>query len=121
MIVAGFGFRARATMASFAGALAAADAPEAPIVFATLNRKADDLRPFAQARSTTVLAISTADAAAQTTLTASSNSEEQTGLGSVAEACALAAAGPGAKLLGPRVVSSDHMATCAIAVSGDAL
>ena len=32
-----------------------------------------------------------------------------------AEAAALAAAGPGARLLGPRVVSADRMATCALA------
>ena len=33
----------------------------------------------------------------------------------VAEPAALAAAGPGARLLGPRALSSDRMATCAIA------
>ncbi len=39
---------------------------------------------------------------------------EAVGVASVAEACALAAAGPGARLLGPRTASG--AATCALAV-----
>ena len=37
--------------------------------------------------------------------------------GSVAEAAALAAAGPGARLLAPRMISADRMASCALAMS----
>ena len=40
-----------------------------------------------------------------------------TGVPSVSEAAALAAAGPGARLLGPRVAVGP--ATCALAVTGD--
>ncbi|MHA6346914.1 cobalamin biosynthesis protein, partial [Roseivivax sp. CAU 1761] len=40
--------------------------------------------------------------------------------GSVAEAAALAAAGPGARLLGPRAVSPDGCATCALAQGKEA-
>ncbi|MEQ9016309.1 MAG: cobalamin biosynthesis protein, partial [Marinovum algicola] len=39
------------------------------------------------------------------------------GTGSVAEATALAAAGPGARLLAPRMISADRMASCALAMS----
>ena len=46
-------------------------------------------------------------------LTHSSVAEQAVGLGSVAEAAALAAAGPGARLLGPRIACDG--ATCAIA------
>jgi len=46
-------------------------------------------------------------------LTHSRVAEAATGLTSVAEACALVAAGPGARLLGPR--TSNGVATCALA------
>ncbi|MFP4328377.1 MAG: cobalamin biosynthesis protein, partial [Paracoccaceae bacterium] len=51
------------------------------------------------------------------TLTRSAYALDTYRTGSVAEACALAAAGPGALLLGPRAISSDRMATCALARS----
>lgn len=116
MIVAGFGFRAQASWASLADALALAGAPSAPDAFATLERKTDALASFAKKHKTLLMAISEKEAGEQITHTQSAASEGETGLGSVAEACALAAAGPGAKLLGPRVISSDSMATCAIAI-----
>ncbi len=50
-------------------------------------------------------------------LTRSEASLAATGLGSASEAAALAACGPEARLLGPRVVQDG--VTCAIAVSGD--
>ena len=52
-------------------------------------------------------------------LTQSAKVAERFGTGSVAEAAALAAAGPGAQLLGPRVVSGDGLATAAIAIGRD--
>lgn len=52
------------------------------------------------------------------TLSHSDLSEEVAGAPSVSEASALAVAGTGAKLLGPRVVLGP--VTCAIAISGDA-
>jgi cobalt-precorrin 5A hydrolase len=51
--------------------------------------------------------------AQQRCLTRSSVAERLTGFGAVAEAAALAAAGPGAQLLGPRIVLDG--ATCALA------
>ena len=52
---------------------------------------------------------------AQATSTQSPASRASRGTGSVAEAAALAAAGPGARLLSPRVISADGRATCALA------
>ncbi len=57
--------------------------------------------------------------AAQPVLTRSERVAERFGTGSVAEAAALAAAGPGARLVAPRVVSTDGMATAAIAERTD--
>ena len=53
--------------------------------------------------------------AAQTCITHSPRVQALYGTGSVAEAAALAAAGPGARLLAPRAQSADGMATAAIA------
>ncbi|XIK08888.1 cobalamin biosynthesis protein [Mesorhizobium sp. AaZ16] len=56
--------------------------------------------------------------AAANTLTHSARSQAVAGTPSVAEAAALAAAGEGARLLGPRIVVGP--VTCALATSGDA-
>ena len=57
------------------------------------------------------------EAAASRTLTHSERVLAATGVPSLSEAAALAAAGPGARLLAPRVAVG--AATCALAVSGD--
>jgi cobalt-precorrin 5A hydrolase len=115
VIAAGFGFRAAASAESLADALGRAGA--APYVLATAEDKARSpaFRIFAQRLGLPILAIEPAALAVQTTLTQSQASRTARGTGSVAEAAALAAAGPGARLLGPRVVSRDGMATCALA------
>jgi len=51
----------------------------------------------------------------QPTLTQSARVASLYGTGSLAEAAALAAAGPGARLLGPRATSQDGKATAALA------
>ncbi|MBP2313113.1 cobalamin biosynthesis protein [Azospirillum soli] len=56
-------------------------------------------------------------AAQDRTLTRSARVEAAVGIASVAEAAALAAAGPGSRLLLPR--RSTPRATCALAISGD--
>ncbi|WP_448206312.1 cobalamin biosynthesis protein [Azospirillum sp. sgz302134] len=56
-------------------------------------------------------------AAQDQTVTRSARVEAAVGVASVAEAAALAAAGPGARLLLPR--RSTQRATCALAISGD--
>ncbi|MEL6643573.1 MAG: cobalamin biosynthesis protein [Pseudomonadota bacterium] len=116
MIVAGFGFRADATVASLQDALAQAQGA-APDCLATLSDKAatDAFQDFARQLGVAIQPIATDLAAQEETLSQSAASLATYGIGSVAEACALAAAGPGARLLGPRCVSTDRKATCAIA------
>jgi cobalt-precorrin 5A hydrolase len=58
------------------------------------------------------------EAASSATISLSSRSQDLAGTPSVSEASALAVAGKGARLLGPRTVLGP--VTCAIAVSGDA-
>jgi cobalt-precorrin 5A hydrolase len=117
MIVAGFGFRAAATLQSLLEALAATgvDAP-APVV-ATAGDKAESpvFQALAQAHGAHVIAVSAERLEAQDTATQSDASLGARGTGSVAEAAALAAAGVGARLLVTRKISKDGMATCAIA------
>lgn len=115
VIAAGFGFRASATPDSLADALDRAG--RAPTLLATAEDKAraPAFRAFAQRLGLPALGIAPADLAAQATLTRSEASRAARATGSVAEAAALAAAGPGARLLGPRAVSGDGRATCALA------
>jgi cobalt-precorrin 5A hydrolase len=111
VIVAGFGFSSRATAASLRGAFAAAGAPSVDAL-ATLADKAPALAPLAAALGARLIAVA---GPLPDTPTDSAASRAARGAGSVAEACALAAAGPGAVLRGVRAVSPDRLATCAIA------
>lgn len=113
MIVAGFGFSTRATLASLQGALTAAGG--VPEALATLAEKAPALAPLAEALNLPLIAVT---GPLPETRTQSPASLDARGAGSVAEACALAAAGPGAYLLGPRAISPDRLATCALAEGG---
>ena len=106
MIVAGFGFSSRATVESLKGALAATG--QTPDKVATLADKAALLAGLG-------LPVIAVTGPLPDTPTQSAASLAARGVGSVAEGCALAAAGPGAYLLGPRRVSPDGLATCAIA------
>lgn len=115
MIVAGFGFRKGASLSSLREALALAQHGCPPVtLLATLADKAEGLEPLAAGLDLPVSGLAPEALDAMTTLTRSPASLSARGIGSVAEACALAAAGPGARLLGPRQVSPDRMATCAI-------
>jgi cobalt-precorrin 5A hydrolase len=115
VIAAGFGFRAAATADSLADALARTGG--APTLLATAEDKSRTpaFRSLARRLGLPVLGIDPAALTAQPTLTQSQASRAARGTGSVAEAAALAAAGPGARLLGSRAVSEDGMATCALA------
>ncbi len=117
MIVAGFGFRTAARAESLQDALNRADAPARPDLLATAADKAgtEVFRGFARAVDLPVWPVAAADLSRQVTASQSAASRAARDTGSVAEAAALAAAGPGARLLGPRVVSGDRMATCALA------
>ena len=111
MRVAGIGFNSHATQASVQDALAAAGGGVA--LLATAEAKAARLRSFELGLP--VRGIASGDMARQSVLTRSARVVALYGTGSVAEAAALAAAGPGARLLGPRVTSADGSATAAIA------
>ena len=119
--VAGIGYRAGATPASLAAALDAAGGAAGVEALASIAGKAEGapLRELAAQLGLPVIAISDDNLAAQVTLTQSDRIRRMHGTGSVAEAAALAACGPGARLAAPRSISPDRMATAAIAHSGD--
>ena len=117
MIVAGFGFRKAASLESLLDALDRARGTQAPALLATAEDKAT--APAFQALSARlnlpIHAVALDALAATETPTRSARVRALRGSGSVAEAAALVAAGPGASLLGTRAVSADRMATCALA------
>ena len=116
MIVAGFGCRSAITRAEAEAALQAAAEGQAVAVLATSRQRAGEagLQDLAAALGLPLLAVDDAalKAAAPRCLTHSPRSLAATGLPSLAEAAALAAAGPGSVLLGPRVAIGP--VTCAL-------
>lgn len=119
MIVAGIGFRKAAGQASLRDVLARLG--QHPDALATAQDKAEALRGLAVGIGLAVQAIAPGDLRRQSTLTRSDRVNRLYGTGSLAEAAALAAAGPGSRLLGPRIVSVDGMATAALAETADIL
>jgi cobalt-precorrin 5A hydrolase len=117
MIVAGMGFRQSADLTALREAFLAAGGARATVI-ATAEDKAQApvLQAFAAERHLPILAITAAELAAQTTPTQSPRVTARYGTGSLAEASALAAAGPKARLLSPRVQSTDGTATAALAI-----
>ena len=116
MIVAGFGFRQGAPLASLQAAFALAKMGHGPVtLLATADDKIDGLRSMGDALGLPVIAVTPETLATMQTPTRSPASLAAYGTGSVAEASALAAAGPEARLLTSRHISPDRMATCAIA------
>ncbi len=114
MIVAGFGMNGRATDASLRAALEAALAGgPPPDALAALGDHAPRLAPLAAALALPLIRVPCVAGIA--TPTQSPRSLAAHGAGSVAEAVALAAAGPGAALTGHRAAARDGTATCAIA------
>ncbi|MDF3853271.1 cobalamin biosynthesis protein [Paracoccus sp. P2] len=111
MRVAGIGFRRAASLASLADALARAGSADA---LATSPAKADApvMRALAARTGLPLIAVEVAGIA---TPTRSPRILARHGTGSLAEAAALAALGPGARITAPRVISQDGMATAAIA------
>lgn len=120
MIIAGFGFRAEATMDSLlnayqhlggdADAIAVPEDKAGALCFAQLSAKLG--LPVYKISSETMKNTVTPTQAARVI--------EKRGTGSVAEACALAAAGPEGRLMAKRYISADRMATCALAQGDDA-
>ena len=117
MIVAGFGFRAGVTARSLSDALLRTGKNHNVACIATVANKTTEpgFADFAADFNAPLCAVDPETLAGQLTPTQSDASLAAYGTGSVAEAAALAAAGPGACLLAPRVVSADGMATCALA------
>ncbi len=118
MIVAGFGFRAIATTDSLRDALKATG-HELPALLAAPADKAYAacIQQLAQELGLSVFPVAETLLRAMQTPTQSPRALEHRATGSVAEACALAAAGDTPVLLCHRIISHDHRATCAIARS----
>jgi cobalt-precorrin 5A hydrolase len=117
MKIAGIGFREAAGIDSLRSALMSAGGTDGVMALATAAEKAEAraLVALATELHLPIRAIAPDALAAVETLTRSERVAARFGTGSLAEAAALAAAGPTARLLGPRAVSADGMATAAIA------
>ena len=120
MIVAGLGFSNAATVDSLKAAYDQASSGHAVDALATVANKDGHaaLDAFVAIVDLPLHLVAAADLAEQRTLTCSPRSRASYGTGSVAEASALAAAGFGARLITPRQISHDRLATCAIAIGG---
>ena len=117
MKIAGMGFRETAGISSLRSALMSAGGTDGVVALATATTKAraQALIALAAELHLPIWAITPGALAAVETLTRSDRVAARFGTGSLAEAAALAAAGPASRLLGPRAVSADGMATAAIA------
>lgn len=120
MRVAGIGFRGAADLASLQDALQKAlSATEGGAVDAVVTEAAKArekvFRELAQVMRVPGMGVTQTDLSQMLTPTQSARIQDKFGTGSLAEAAALVAAGPGARLLAERVTSSDGMATAAIA------
>ncbi len=118
MIVAGLGFSSTASADSLRAAYDLASADHVVTDLATVADKDGHpaLSDFARSLNLPLHLIAADDLSGQRTLTCSPRSRATYGTGSVAEAAALAAAGSGARLLSPRHISTDRLATCAVAI-----
>lgn len=112
MIVAGFGFRTAATLASLQAVLALTGAKVDAV--ATVATKSTGLQALATALNLPLIAVSQADLAAHDR-PGSATVRSRYHTGSVAKSAALAAAGPGARLVVARITSPDGLAVAAIA------
>lgn len=110
--VAGFGARAGASLDSLRAAYGATGA-SGITALATIQARADLVRPLAAELGLPLQVVAVAGVA---TPTRSARVQASFQTGSVAEAAALIAAGPGAQLAVLRVSAPDGMATCAVAI-----
>jgi cobalt-precorrin 5A hydrolase len=117
MRVAGIGFRKEATIESLRDALVAAGGARGLDALATATDKAEAAVIVALARELglTIKPVPVELLARVETATHSARIETMFGTGSLAEAAALAAAGPRARLVSLRTISRDNAATAAIA------
>ncbi|OAN72904.1 precorrin methylase [Sulfitobacter sp. EhC04] len=122
MRVVGIGFRAAADLASLQDALqqvldAAGGGGIDAVVTEAAKAREKVFREFAQVLGLPGLGVTAQDLGQMITPTQSARIQDRFGTGSLAEAAALAAAGPEARLVAQRVVSGDGMATAALAES----
>ncbi len=117
MKVAGLGFRREANIDSLREALIAAGGAGGLDALATVSDKADApvLVSLARELGLTIRAIPAEQLAGIETPTRSERIKTMRGVGSLAEAAALAAAGRHARLVSARTISRDKTVTAAIA------
>ncbi|MEW2911415.1 cobalamin biosynthesis protein [Leisingera sp. JC11] len=120
MKVAGIGFRSAATAADLQAALTLAGEHVDALASVAGKAAAPAMQEFARAAGLPVISLQEQDIAGEQTLTCSPRIKARFGTGSLAEAAALAGArkgapGASARLLAPRVVTADGLATAAIA------
>ncbi|WP_347265945.1 cobalamin biosynthesis protein [Paracoccus sp. (in: a-proteobacteria)] len=120
MRVAGIGFRRGAGIGSVRDALARAGAAELRRLALPVSKLDQPLAGALRAAGFVLQPVEDRLLPHQPVLSDSAAARRSHGTGSVAEACALAALGPGALLAGPRIISGDGMATVAIATKGQA-
>lgn len=114
MIVAGIGYRSGATPGDLDAALALTGAT--PDALASLDVKlGGPLAALAQTLNLPLIALTEDQVAGIRTLTCSPRIKARFATGSLAEACALVAAGPTARLTHPRVIGLCGRVTVAIA------
>jgi cobalt-precorrin 5A hydrolase len=118
MKVAGFGFRAGVTLAALSEALDLAGGRGGLDALATVQDKVAGLQAFAASLGLPVIGLAREALVGQPVQTHSRRVKAMFGTGSLAEAAALSAAGPKARLLRARVQSADGAATVAIAEGG---
>ncbi|AUH66687.1 precorrin methylase (plasmid) [Paracoccus zhejiangensis] len=120
MIVAGIGLRAAATLDALRAGLALMGGVRLSAL-ATPEDKADHpaLRALADELDLPLIAVPLAALRLQNCATTTPNQPDRYGTGSVAEASALAACGPGARLIRPREIAPGGLATLALAEGTD--
>ena len=115
MRVAGIGFRSGATVDSLRDALRHAGGQVDLLATVADKVSAPVMQALSSEFGLTVTGIPRDALSGVETMTRSGRIQKDFGTGSVSEAVALVAAGPGATLVGRRAVSSDGLATAAIA------
>ncbi len=120
MMVAGIGFRDGATVEALQDAVRRAAGDSKIHCVAVPWDKAQDevVTALAVSLSAGIRPVFASEMKAIQTPTQSAIALRHRGTGSVAEACALAAAGQSGQLVTGRVISGDRMATCATATKG---
>ncbi|HQU68809.1 MAG TPA: cobalamin biosynthesis protein [Albidovulum sp.] len=115
MRVAGFGFRTVTSAAALKDAYARAGGGADALATLAEKAAAPEFAEFAAREGLPIVAVAREAISGIVTPTKSDRVLDRFGTGSVAEAVALVASGPGARLRGPRMKSEDGSATAAIA------